>query len=138
MILTREFLISQDACQEGIQTAIDNNILGIEYNLAIRQLIGLNEQDYAGWLLEKKSTEAYVRANGREITMGTTYQVFNPITGTHTEYQTEDEAKAAIAVIGRDIFATYKPTVCRAISNENGDSVWVAVDIVQSFEVIVN
>ena len=115
MILTEEFLKSQDACQEGIQTVIDNNIVGIEYNLAIRQLIDLNEQDYAGWMIEQKKTEAYVRANGSVFTMNA-YQVFNPLTGQHTRYETEEEAKGALVEIAKQVLAQHVPVVVQEFS----------------------
>ena len=124
MILTEEFLKSQGACQEGIQTVIDNNIVGIEYNLAIRQLIDLNEQDYAGWLIEQKKTEAYVRANGSVFTMNA-YQVFNPLTGQHTRYETEQEAKSALVEIAKQVLSQHVPTVVQELANENGDTTWI-------------
>jgi len=124
MILTEEFLKSQDACEEGIQTVIDNNIVGIEYNLAIRQLIDLNEQDYAGWLIEQKKTEAYVRANGSVFTMNA-YQVFNPLTGQHTRYETEQEAKSALVEIAKQVLSQHVPTVVQELANENGDTTWI-------------
>jgi hypothetical protein len=138
MILTEEFLKLQNACEEGIQIAFDNNYIGQEYSNVIRELIAIDQKDFAGWMLAQKTTEAYVRANGKEVTVGTTYFVFNPSTGTHTEYATEAEAKTAMAEIYKEIVAIHKPTVCQALSNENGDSTWIPVDIVQSVEVKVN
>ena len=138
MILTEEFLKLQNACEEGIQSAITNGFVGQEYSDVIRDLVSTDQRDFAGWMLDQKKTEAYVRANGKEITVGTTYQVFNPLTGLHTEYATEAEAKIAIVEISKQILAVHKPTVCQALSNENGDSTWIPVDIVQSVEVTVN
>ena len=138
MILTEEFLKLQNACEEGTQIAFDNNYIGQEYSNVIRELIAIDQKDFAGWMLAQKTTEAYVRANGKEVTVGTTYFVFNPSTGTHTEYATEAEAKTAMAEIYKEIVAIHKPTVCQALSNENGDSTWIPVDIVQSVEVKVN
>jgi len=129
MILTEEFLKLQNACEEGIQIAFDNNYIGQEYSNVIRELIAIDQKDFAGWMLAQKTTEAYVRANGKEFTMGTTYKIFNPLTGLHTEYQTEADAKAAIVEINKQILAVHKPTVCQALSNENGDSTWVSVDL---------
>ena len=134
MILTEEFLKSQDACQEGIQTVIDNNIIGIEYNLAIRQLIDLNEQDYAGWMIEQKKTEAYVRANGSVFTMNA-YQVFNPLTGQHTRYETEEEAKGALVEIAKQVLAQHVPVVVQELANENGDTTWIPTTMHETLNV---
>ena len=138
MILTKEFLETQNACANGVQAVIENNFIGQEYSNVIRGFIAINQKDFAGWLIEQKSTEAYVRGNGNIMTTGKVYQVFNPLTGTHTEYQTETEAKLEISKIYKEIIATHKPTVCQSISNENGDSTWISVDIVKSIEVTVN
>ncbi len=137
MILTKEFLEAQNACAEGIQAAISNNIVGLEYSAAIRAFLEIDQKDFAGWLLEQKSTEAYVRANGREITMGA-YQVFNPLTGLHSQYASEAEAKEALARICEAIIDNYKPTVCQELVNENGDSAWTSVDLVASRQVTIS
>ena len=134
MILTEEFLKSQDACQEGIETVIDNNIIGIEYNLAIRQLIDLNEQDYAGWMIEQKKTEAYVRANGSVFTMNA-YQVFNPLTGQHTRYETEAEAKSALVDIAKQVLTQHVPVVVQELANENGDTTWIATTLHETLKI---
>jgi hypothetical protein len=137
MILTEEFLKLQNACAEGIQIAFDNKYLGQEYSDVIRNLVSIGQRDFAGWLIDQKNTEAYVRANGKVITMGTTYQVFNPMIGTHTEYETEAEAKTAIVEISKQILQLHKPTVCASLSNENGDSTWISVDLLQNVQVII-
>jgi hypothetical protein len=136
MILTKEFLEQQKACDEGIQIAFDNNYFNQEYSDVIRELIRINQKDFAGWMIEQKTTEAYVRANGKVFTVEI-YQVFNPLTGVHTEYQTEAEAKSAIAEIAKEVIKTHKPTVCASLTNENGDSTWISVDLVQNVQVII-
>jgi hypothetical protein len=128
MILTEEFLKNQNACEEGIQACRENNYIGQEYDTVIRNFITNNRRDFAGWMVEQKKTISYVRANGRIITMAS-YQVFNPLTGVHTEYQTESEAATAIADICQEILQIHKPTVCQALVNENGDSTWIPIDI---------
>jgi hypothetical protein len=137
MILTEEFLKNQNACAEGIQIAFDNNYIGQEYSNVIRELIAIDQKDFAGWMLAQKTTEAYVRANGKEFTMGTTYKIFNPLTGLHTEYQTEADAKVGMAEICKQVLQSHKPTVCQTISNENGDSTWIAVEIANNINVVV-
>jgi len=69
--------------------------------------------------------------------MTTNYQVFNPLTGTHTKYTSEQEAKDAVTQIASSIVDTYKPTVCQELSNENGDTTWVAVDLIKKFNISV-
>jgi hypothetical protein len=54
------------------------------------------------------------------------YQVFNPLTGVHTRYETEAEAKQALIAIAQDILKQHSPTVVQELSNENGDTVWTA------------
>jgi hypothetical protein len=137
MILTEEFLKTQNACAEGIQSAFENNFVGQEYSDAIRGFITMDQKDFAGWLIEQKSTETYVRANGKVITMGTTYQVFNPLTGLHSQYASEAEAKEALARLCEILIDRYKPTVCQEITNENGDSAWTAIDLVATRKVTI-
>ena len=129
MILTEEFLKSQNACAEGLQIAFDNNYLGQDYSSVIRNLISIERKDFAGWMLEQKNTEAYVRYNGKEVTMTETYQVFNPIDGTYTECQNESEAKAKIIEVTKVMLDLHKISVCRALKNENGDVAWIPVEI---------
>ena len=137
MILTEEFLKTQNACAEGVQSAFENNFVGQEYSDAIRGFITIDQKDFAGWLIEQKSTEVYVRANGEVITMTTNYQVFNPLTGLHNRYTSEAEAKEALAGICEAIIDNYKPTVCQEMTNENGDSAWTAIDLMATRKVTI-
>lgn len=127
MILTREFLEQQQACAEGIQSCIDNNYIGMEYSDVIKSFIANDQKDYAGWLIEQKQTEAYVRL-GETLTMGA-YQVFNPLTGQHTRYETEAEAKVALVAVAKQVLDHYSPTVVQELSNENGDTTWIPTEI---------
>jgi len=119
------FLREIGMCQEGYDAM---NALG-NYGLTLDEAAAkLNDSGYpkfAEWVLEQKKTEAYVRFNGKVITMGA-YQVFNPLTGVHTRYETEAEAKQALIVIAQDILKQHSPTVVQELSNENGDTVWIA------------
>jgi hypothetical protein len=128
MKLTKDFLTAQNACAEGIKFHDDQNFEGKEYGEVIRSCIELGESDFAGWLLEQKKTEEYVRSNGDTITM-LAYQVFNPVTGTHDKYETEESATQALVEIVKQIIDHHRPTVCREIANENGDTAWTAVDL---------
>jgi hypothetical protein len=75
-------------------------------------------------LLFYKKTELYVRTNGSIFTMGA-YQVFNPLTGQHTRYETEAEAKAALVDVAKQVLEQHCPRVVQELSNENGDTTWI-------------
>lgn len=124
MILTKEFLLSVDSCAEGIALGEQNNYFGMDYDEVIKDLLRKDYRNDAEGLLRWKKTEQYVRANGSVITMGA-YQVFNPLTGLHTRYETEAEAKAALIDISKQILDYYKPQVVQELSNEKGDAVWI-------------
>jgi len=131
MILTKEFLEKQNACEPGKNYLIDNQYVGRDYFTAIKDLINLDEEDareYEKWLIEQKKSETYVRANGSVFKMGS-FQVFNPLTGTHTMCETEQEARLLLVEIGKQILEMHKPTVCRELLNENGDSTWIPDDL---------
>lgn len=134
MILTEEFLKIQKACNEGIQACIENNYIGQEYSDVIRSFISTNQKDFAGWLIDQKKSETYIRSNGTEIIMGA-YHVFNPLTGTHIECQTADEARNTLSRLYKELIDLHKPSVCQSISNENGDSTWVPVELVKDIQI---
>jgi hypothetical protein len=75
--------------------------------------------------------------SGEIITTTTNYQVFNPLTGLHSQYASETEAKEALARVCEALIDNYKPTVCQEIINENGDSVWTAIDLVATRKVTI-
>jgi hypothetical protein len=134
MILTPEFLKDNDACDEGTQVAIENNFFGLEYNAIVRSLISLGHRDFAGWMIETKATEYYVRANGSIFTMGA-YQVFNPTTGIHTRYETEAEAKAALIEAVKAFLDQCGPKVLQELANEHGDTTWVPTDLIKDLNI---
>lgn len=128
MILTREFLIDVHSCQEGYRFGVENNLIGGDYDDAITFCAGNGKQEFADWLTAQKSTEYYVRNNGSTITMGA-YQVFNPLTGIHTRYETEAEAKVALIKVAKQVLAGQNLIVVQELSNENGDTTWVPTTI---------
>jgi hypothetical protein len=119
------FLREIGMCEEGygVMNALGN--YGLTLDEAAARLNDSGYPKFAEWVLSRKKTEAYVRFNGKVITMGA-YQVFNPLTGVHTRYETEAEAKQALIAIAQDILKQHSPTVVQELSNENGDSVWIA------------
>lgn len=128
MILTRELLLEANSCQEGYRFGVENNLIGGDYDDAITFCANNGKQEFADWLTIQKSTEYYVRNNGSILTMGA-YQVFNPLTGQHTRYETEADAKAALIEISKEVLKQHCPTVVQELSNENGDTTWIPTDL---------
>jgi hypothetical protein len=131
MILTKEFLGDSDSCLKGYRFGLENNLIDNDYDVAIKFCSENGHQDFADWLIEQKSTEKYVKANGSVLTMGA-YQVFNPLTGLHTRYETEDEAKAALVNVAKAILGQYPNLVNQELSNENGDTTWIPTNMNKS------
>lgn len=131
MILTREFLLDVNSCSEGYRFGLENNLINNDYEEAVVFCATNGHQDFADWLIEQKKTEYYVRNNGSVITMGA-YQVFNPLTGTHTRYETENEAKTALIEVATNVLKTHCPKVVQEIMNENGDTTWIATSLDES------
>ena len=130
-----QFMMEVDGCGDGVQRAKDSGIYGMELDEAIPKLRELGFKEDVAWLKYIKKTEAYVRYNGKECTLGD-YQIFNPISGQHEECATEEEAKLIIKRICGEILDHHKITVCRVLSNENGDSTWLPIEMPLSFEVV--
>ena len=128
MILTKKFLQDTDACTEGYRAVLDLNLLGQDYDVATSSLAQNNYSDYAEWLNEQKTTEAYVRANGTEFTMGS-YQVFNPLTGQHIECADEASARQTIIDVSNQLLDTYKISLIQSMTNENGDQTWITTQL---------
>ena len=93
MILTKEVFSALNACTEGYETAIKTGNVGKDYDEVIAYCFANGLEPFGNWLTEQKKTEYYVRNNGSKFTMGA-YQVFNPLTGQHTECADEATAKA--------------------------------------------
>jgi hypothetical protein len=119
------FLKDIGMCKEGYDAMNALGNYGLTLDEASANLNASGYPKFAEWVLEQKKTEAYVRFNGSIITMGA-YQVFNPLTGVHIRYETQEEAKQALVVIAQEILKQHCPTVVQEISNENGDTAWVA------------
>jgi len=137
MILTEAFLIAADACAEGMDIARQNNYIGKDYDWVMRDLLSLDNRDFAGWMLDQKRTENYVRHNGSIITM-VNFQVFDPLTGQHTEYPDEDSARLAMIEISKKILDKYKITLVRSIVNENGDTAWTSAQLTNPLTVCID
>lgn len=134
MILTKEFLVDVNSCTEGYRYGLENNLIGGDYDSAINFCNTNGQPEFGQWLQEQKSTEAYVRANGSVIIMGA-YQVFNPITGQHTRYETETEARNALIEVQKVILNNYGATIVQELLNEKGDATWIPTDIHKTLEI---
>lgn len=74
------FLKEIGMCKEGYDAMNSLGNYGLTLDEAAANLNASGYPKFAEWVLEQKKTEAYVRFNGKVMTMGA-YQVFNPLTG---------------------------------------------------------
>ena len=118
------FLLQIGMCKEGYDAMNKLGNYGLTLDEASENLRVAGYEKFSNWILEQKQTEAYVRFNGKVLTMGA-YQVFNPLTGIHTRYETEEEAKQALIAIAQEVLKQHCPTVVQELSNENGDTCWI-------------
>lgn len=129
MILTKDFFKGYGCCEDGYRYAIQVGAIG---NWTLEQAIehcreaGLHE--FADDLKKQKATELYVRMNGSVLKMGA-FQVFNPTTGMHNRFDTEEEAKAEAVKITNELIANLRPHIVQELSNENGDTCWIPTRI---------
>jgi hypothetical protein len=119
-----EFYEKVDGCADGREILKSEGIYGIEPKDTIPELRRRGFTEEAAWTKLVTKTEAYVRWNGREITMGA-YQVFNTLTGQHIKCETEEELKLTMTNIAQQILDSQIINVCQELRNENGDSVWL-------------
>ena len=131
------FFDAANACDDGIRVAKESGVYGMEVPEALAELRRKGLTTEYAWLKIAMKSAAYVRYNGREITVHETYQVFDPTTGVHTEYGSAEEARVATTTIARSMLNQLNVTVCKAISNENGDTAWEPVDLLK-IEVTLN
>ena len=130
-----QFFDSVGVCEPGITISKDLGFYAKPIDEQIAAAREAGQTEIAVWLRNVKKTEAYVRFNGKEITMTNKYQVFNPITGLHTEYESEEVARVAMTEIANQLLAKYKISLVQTITNENGDSAWVSVELAEPLTV---
>ena len=138
MKMSEEFLLKNNACQESIEYFHEGNFDGLEYGETLKRCIREGKQDFAGWLLDFKKTEAYVRQNGKEITMSNIYQVFNPGTGNHEYCDSREKAIEKTKEIAQQILEKHNLSVVQEMHNENGDVAWVPVSYDAFISVVIN
>jgi hypothetical protein len=132
----QEFYSTVNACEDGIVTSKELGFYALEIDDSIAAARAAGQTEIAVWLRNAKKTEAYVRFNGKEITMTDNYQVFNPLTGVHTAYEGEEAARTAMTEIANQLLATYKISLVQTITNENGDTAWVAAELTRPLTVV--
>ena len=135
MILTKEFLNQQNACLEGIYYAEEKQLIGLDYDEVIKRTLLDGKREFTGWLIEQKSTEGYVKANGSILKM-TNYQVFNPLTGQHIECADENEVRQKAVEIAQQILNSHKITVVQCLTNENNDVSWIPTELSSPLQVL--
>ena len=145
--LSLKFLKDNGVCNEAYswteQTFKENFAIDelLDWNFGRSKLIIYCDENpnitvgWVDWFDKLKNSETYLKFNGKEIIMGA-YQVFNPLTGLHTRYETEAEATAALIEIAKAVLAQHLPTVCQELSNENGDTCWSPVDFSNKYEIV--
>lgn len=136
MKLTQEFLDACNVCSDGQKVAIDSNYIGMEYDEVIKDLVARGLKEDAGWMLDHKKTEVYVKSNGSIFTMDS-YQVFNPTTGTHKRCATEEEANLAFLEVIKSVIAHAAPVVNGELINEKGDATWVPIDFISKLDITI-
>ena len=119
----QEFFKSIDMCQDGYRAMFALGNYGLTFDEAANRLEERGYPRFAAWVREKKNTPEYVHFYGKEVTVS--YNVFNPLTGTHTEYSDEASAREAVIEVSKQILAAYPVNVVEVHTNENGDSAWV-------------
>jgi hypothetical protein len=136
MIITMDFLVERKACEEGLEWAINNGVIGKEYSEGVRHAISLDRPDIAGWLVDQKKSELYVRSNGSIFTME--YVVYDPLNGQNTRIKTLEEAKLAALEVAKKFIEINSPQVGKVLVNENGDETYLGVDptITELFTVV--
>jgi hypothetical protein len=136
-IITKELLSTLGSCYlngdlvEATPTGrllTDNNLWDKPESQVVEFLQTHGYLDDLKWYEEKKKTEAFVRYNGREITLGT-YQVFNPLTGLHNQFQDEASARQEMISIAHQLLEHTKINLIQEISNENGDITWIPTSL---------
>jgi hypothetical protein len=137
VIITKELMEAIGACDTGPNFIDENNLWGKTEDELIKCVTdaGRISEDPIQWYLKQRTTEAYVRFTGKEFKLGA-YQVFNPLTGLHTRYETEAEATAALIEMAKAVLAQHLPTVCQELSNENGDTCWTPIDFSTKYDIV--
>lgn len=129
MILTEEMLFSEEACQEGVQFAIENNLFGKDMKEVKAFCASAQKTDFYIWCKERVESAEYVKSKGNYF-MTNKYKVFNPLNGLHVTCNSLEEAANATKEVAMDLLkGFYEHPVIQEVSNESGDTAWDSLDI---------
>lgn len=131
IIITKELMDALGNCGDGPAFIEANNLWGKTDEEVLRAMKEAGVLEPVVFWRQAKNSEAFVRYFGSIFTMGA-YQVFNPLTGVHTRYETEAEAKAALVDVAKQVVQLHCPTVVQELSNELGDTAWIPTQLHES------
>ncbi len=134
LIITKELLDQLDACDFGDTFFEPNGLYGKTEDECLRAMKDAGRLEEVIWWRDIKKTETFVRNTGSVMTMGA-YQVFNPLTGIHTRYETEEEARQVLIAIAKEVLNKHCPRIVQELANENGDTTWIPTNIHETLQI---
>lgn len=133
LIITPELMATIKACTGTPESGPDfftaQNLWGKTETEVLAAMSAAGMAASIEWWNKQKTTEVYVRATAKEITMLEKYQVFDPISGTYTAYTSLEEAKLGLAAVAKEFLATSNLHIGQGIQNEYGDTAWTGLGI---------
>ena len=136
IIITKELMDALGNCGDGPAFIEANNLWGKTDEEVLRAMKDAGVLEPVIFWRQAKSSEAFVRYFGSTFTMGA-YQVFNPLTGLHTRYETEAEAKAALVELAKSVLQHHGLSVVQELSNELGDTTWIPTQLHETLTVSI-
>ena len=136
IIITKELMDALGNCGDGPAFIEANNLWGKTDEEVLRAMKDAGVLEPVIFWRQAKSSEAFVRYFGSTFTMGA-YQVFNPLTGLHTRYETEAEAKAALVELAKSVLQYHGLSVVQELSNELGDTTWIPTQLHETLTVSI-
>jgi hypothetical protein len=136
IIITKELMDALGNCGDGPAFIEANNLWGKTDEEVLRAMKDAGVLEPVIFWRQAKSSEAFVRYFGSIFTMGA-YQVFNPLTGLHTRYETEAEAKAALVELAKSVLQYHGLSVVQELSNELGDTTWIPTQLHETLTVSI-
>ena len=137
MIITEKLLNDLGACQSAKNYISQNCLYGQDETIvtaAIEESSHESALEWIQWWNQIQTSPIFIRAIGNNITMKQ-YFLFNPTTGQHTSYPDESSAKSAMIVLAKQVLKTYCPDVSVEIQNENGDSAWEPLHLIDKLNI---
>ena len=134
-IVTTALFAQMGACAESISWLQSRNLSGKtdEEILAVAESEG--RVVWIKWWNTKKTTGEFVRATGGVFMKQ--LKIFNPMTGQYTTVANVRAAKREMVKIAEAFLQSCNLTAVQAVTNENGDSAWVTIDLHKFLKVSV-